>query len=163
MAANRSLIFRGVTIRYLDMRRKSESAPFVRLHLTADLSDNVRATMGWSVGDNQSSGSFIGSINAVAAIFGPNQKKLPGMEVAEVNVECHEVGDFTFSEVKGKDGATKGMKLDFIIRSNEIDAEAKLGAYWRQIMGGDSQLKVTYSGIGKQQNLEATEEQGAAA
>jgi hypothetical protein len=36
-----TLIFRNVHIRYADLRRKDESMPFTRLHLTSDLSSTI--------------------------------------------------------------------------------------------------------------------------
>lgn len=149
MANVQALTFRGALIRYIDVRRKKEGPPFVRVHFCADLSAPIRSAMGWSVGEGQKSGSFSGLVVAQTLILTPNNRKLPGMgDVGELQIECTEVSDFAFVEKRDKDGALKGTSLNFVARSADDDAAAKLDAYWRGVLGGDSQLKVTYSAIG---------------
>ncbi len=150
----KTLIFRGARIRNFIAQRKAESAPFVRLHVTCDLSAPVRAAMGWSIGEGQSSGKFTGGMSATHLIFTPNQKKLDGMGGAdECQIEAHEVGEFSFVERKDKDGNVKGTDLMFTVRSNDPVAAAKLYEYWGSVMGTDAQLKIAYTGIGVQTTL----------
>jgi hypothetical protein len=144
MAKLQELPFRNVAISYIDVRRKAESAPFLRLHMTADLTPALRNRMDWSIGNGQKSGDFVGTVQAVKMIIGPQQKKLPGMEVAEIEVEVSEVSTFSFTEKKDKDGNTK------------------LLCYYADILSSESAMKVTYSAIGKTSEVPDEDKGGAA-
>lgn len=143
------LIFRNARIRYFDVRRKKEQPPFVRLALMTDLSDTIRLAMGWSIGDGQVNGKFAGSVTATHMILTPNQKRLPTMEVSDLQMNCDEVGEFQFIEHLDSDGYSKGADLTFVVRSSDPEAAAKLDAYWRTMLGEGAELRVGFTQIGK--------------
>lgn len=155
MAANKKMIFRGARIRFIDIRRKGESAPYVKIKMTADLSAPIKSAFGWEPGDGESGAGLRGNLNAISMVLAPNQRKLAGMEVAEVQLNCTNVHDFKWNSKLDKDGAVKSVELTFEIVTNDPEAEAKMGAYWREILGGDAALSVMYNGIGKQTNEDA--------
>lgn len=165
MAKLSKMTFRNVRIRYIDLRRKAESAPFVRLHLVADLSTTIKESMGWEPGSGISSAGLAGLINADSIILTPpNQRKLPGVgvDVDEVQVTATDASDFKFVERKNKEGLPAGMELLCMVRSHDEAAAAKLEQFWRGVQGAAFTAQLRYSSIGIQAEIDNGEDAGAA-
>lgn len=147
-----TLIFRNVHIRYADLRRKDESMPFTRLHLTSDLSSTICEAMDWEMpGDGQSDGSLIGKLTASHLILTPNEK---GLKLKEIQIECSEAGDFKFVCTKDDEGEVTGTELRFILRSNQADAITIVNEYWRAVGESDAQMRLSYQKEPVQAKLE---------
>lgn len=150
MPENSNIIFRGARIRYIDLRRKDEGAPFTRLHLAADFSAPVQEAMEWHIGDGMSSAKLKGVLTASHMILTPNDKRLKDYEV---QLECSEVEDFQLVELKDDEGDTAGRELRFIARSVQPGACGVLEEFWSRLGHGDMQLRVSYIPQPVQQKL----------
>lgn len=161
MAKQQTITFRNVHLRYYDGRRKDESAPFVRLHLTADYSKPVAEAMGWpeTIGDGVTDGSLSGRMAAVALILTPNDKMLKSREL---QIECSEVSDFRFVAEKDEDtGRVVSAELRFIARSNQKGAAALLEDYWHAVGAEDAQMKLSYTKAAVQGTLDIPADEDA--
>lgn len=155
-----SLIFRNVHLRYADLRRKDESMPFARLHLTADLSSVICEAMGWEMpGDGQSDGSLIGKLTCSHLVLTPNEK---GLRARELQIECSDCGDFKFVGVKDDDGEITDTELRFIVRTNQESAIGLIEQYWRSVGESDAQMKLSYEKEPKQMPLAAATQESDA-
>jgi hypothetical protein len=143
-----SLTFRNVHIRFFDVRRKKDGPPFIRIHLSADLSAPIRTAMGWSIGEGQDRGNFGATVKCTHLMLSPNQLPLL-VGGREIQIGCDDASDFGFVERIDKDGSSKGIDLLFVVRSTDPEACAKLDDYWRATGDIDSQMKLAYTLIGK--------------
>lgn len=160
MSKLNTMVFRGVTLRYFDGRRKEESMPFVRLHLTADVSVPVFEEMQWAIGEGVTSGKLSGRLSCSHLILTPNEK---GLKQYELQLEIAEASDFDFVApgAEPEEGAAKQTKLRFIVRSNQADAAARVEAFWRGVGASDSQLRLSYQREPQQQTLAAAAEESS--
>ncbi len=145
----KSLIFRNVRIRYLDMRMPKEGAHFVRLHLSSDLSEPLMEALNLNIGEGIESGKFIATVLANSLTLTANQQRVIGTGSDECQLECRELSDFSFVERKNDEGDAQGFELRFIARTLDANAESTLGLYWRAIGKGDSQMKVGFISLGQ--------------
>lgn len=156
MAKQNSMIFRGVTFSAdaLTIKSKQNSPPFCVLHMRADLSKPVMEAMGWSVGDGQGGGSFIGELNGTNAILTPSKSALKDREV---QFEVGRVGKFSYVPVKKK-GEVTGHELTFEVRTSQADAPAIVMGYIASCGEEKAQLKLAYSKEPVQTEFPGTEE-----
>lgn len=100
-----TLMFRGVTIRYVDTRMAEGKAIILhRLHLTADMTPELAEEMGWrTVYDENGvplegckSQNLTGAIKVVTARFSPN-----GLEQHEIEISANEIKDFSAARSDG--------------------------------------------------------------
>ena len=137
-----SIIFRGAIIRYADLRFETEGGIFARLHLQADLSGPVCEEMGWGeIPDGVTSAKLTGKLTGRNMILTPADKAL---RLQEIQMECSDVGDFAIVPTKSDDGEVDGYRLNFIARSQEPAAIAKVEQYRRVVGASPAALKVTY-------------------
>jgi hypothetical protein len=135
-----TLLFRNVTIRYFDCRR-SEADLFVRIHLSADLTDIVCERMEWNtIPDSIESCKLSGQLAGESFVLTPNDRPLASHEM---QLACGEVGDFQVARIS--EGDAVKTELRFVIRTAAIDAAAKLVGFWKPIGRADSKLKLSYS------------------
>lgn len=144
-----SMVLRGVTIRYADLRVEKEGAVFCRLHLQADLSRPVMDDMGWDeIPDCVTSPSrMTGALAGRTLSLVPNDKDL---KRHGFDLECNDLGDFVAVPQKNGEGAVTGHRLNCIARSLEVSAISKVEAYCRLIGEGHAQMTVSYE---KQESL----------
>ena len=148
------ILFRGTTLRYLDLRR-DEGGSFTRLHLTADYSEPVQQAMGWEpIPESVTTCKLSGKIAAVNMVLTPTDKAL---QRNEIQMEASEVGDFALAPTKNDDGDVTGHELRFVLRTNESAAWAALGQYFVAMGQGTAALKVTFA---EQTTLEGEDRQG---
>lgn len=148
-----NLIFRGVHLRYIDVR-SAEGGLFCRAHLTADYSDKVIEEMGWQgLPASFDSAKLDGELVAHSAILTPNGE----LKKHELEFEADKVSDFSVHRVQDGEDSTH-TELRFIVRSVKPLTASHLEDYWRKIGDGVAQMKLTYE---KQGSL--LDEGGAAA
>ncbi len=143
------IIFRGVSIRYADLRLKEEAGVFARLHLSADDTDTVREAMDWEkmpdcVDSCKLSGAFMGKHFELI----PNDRNLKQFGLT---LDISEVEDFRLVPVKNEDGEITDRKLRFIVRSTQKGAIALAEEYLTRMGSHVGQLKLSYA---KQEKLD---------
>lgn len=135
------ITFRGAHVRYFDVRKEKESAPFVRLHITAEMTNPVMEAMEWQpipeCVDKCNLGGILSSRNLILT---PNQKELRDQEI---ELECSQVSDFQLHRIA--DGESRRTELRFIIRANEDKAPTLLWEYLRVVGQAEGALKISYS------------------
>ena len=137
-----SILFRGAVIRYADLRFEKEGGVFARLHIQADLSGPVCETLAWGeIPEGVSTAKLIGKLTGRHLVLTPNDKAL---RQHEIQMECTDIGDFAAVTEKDDQGEVNGYRLNFIARSSEVGAIAKVEQYRRTIGSGDAALKVAY-------------------
>jgi hypothetical protein len=143
-----TILFRGATVRYVDLRR-DKSGVFVIAHLTADFSTPVREAMEWpDFADGVSSAKLEGALLGTHVILTPGDKALAAHEI-----------QFDINEVKGfemkrrEESGANVCELDFMVRTAAEGVAAKLEQYVRRIGDHAGVLKVSYV---KQEELPLT-------
>lgn len=137
-----SILFRGAVIRYADLRPETEGGIFCRLHLQADLSQPVSESMGWeSIPDCCSTAKLTGKLTGRNLVLTPADKEL---RFHEIQMECTDVSDFQAVPEKDDEGNVTGHRLNFIARSVEVGAIAKVEQYRRVVGSAMAALAITY-------------------
>ena len=96
-----NVIFNGVEIRYLDVRR-DEGGVFSRIHIAFNPSDPVMEAMGWDPWpDSIPRGPLTGRLAGTHVIITPTDKSL---KQHEVQFGVNEVRDFSFTSETNDDG-----------------------------------------------------------
>jgi len=136
------LIFRGTTIRFVDLRYDEESkATFTKINFSAELSKPVMETMEWGEPPSgYASAKLDGSLVASNLILTPNGKEL---QQHELQISAQEIGSFAVYRVK--DGESTKLELRFQVVSQTDGAAALLEQYIRAIGKGQAQLRVNYA------------------
>ena len=131
------LIFRGASIRFVDLRYDEKSkTTYTKLNFIADFSEPVREAMEWGEPPaGLSSGDLDGEMNATHFILTPNGKEL---KAHEMQLDTKTIGAFRFVR------SEEGDKLKFQIISSVDGAAALVEQYLRTIGVGDAQLRVNY-------------------
>ncbi len=146
-----STLFRGAFVRYADLRCDDEAGKFIRLHLTADWTDTVRAHMGWQdVPKRVSRATLSGALAAMHMVLTPNGKEL---SKHELQLDITEAVDFVLVRQKDEEGEPKGEELRFMVRTNQAGAGAMIENYIERIGRGAGLLKITHE---KQTDLDFT-------
>lgn len=161
--------FRGATVRYYDTR-KDDGGAYCRIYFSARADQEVRKKMGWGItqdpkkGDivsdpwpsvGEQSGKLAGVLSSNTFILTPKDKEL---SKHEVEIACHKVSDFAFKVETDSNGNTKGVTINFCVRSSSPEASVKIDRYFRNIQDALGELKIDYV---KQETLpleEAAEE-----
>lgn len=145
-----NMTFRGVEISNFDVR-SDEGGQFVRIHFRSDYSDTVAQKMNWpdAMPDAVKQAKLSGKLALANFILTPNDKEL---SKHEINLKAVEATDFQLSRAGGdeEEGVPAKTSLRFMVRSNEMGAEALLGTYWRVVGKGLAKLKIDYA---KQETL----------
>jgi len=151
------MTFRGCRIRYIDIRR-DEGGMFTRLHVSTDYSDTVARKMEWpdEIPSVVKQGKLSGLLSLSNFILTPNDKAL---RLHEINLKAHEASDFQLVRSGGneEEGEAPKTELRFIMRTPDIEAPARLGAYFNAIGEGNASLKLDYAQQEKL-NLDASNE-----
>lgn len=147
--ASPTIIFRGASIRYADLRHKEEVGVFARLHMTADDTDTVRDQMDWEkmpdcVDQCKLSGVLLGKHLELI----PNDKNLRQFAL---QFTISEVSAFELVPIRNDDGDITSRQLRFQIKSTEIGAIAAIEEYLRRMGEHVGQLKISYQ---KQEKLD---------
>lgn len=132
---------------------------FTRLHVSTDYSDTVARKMEWpdEIPSVVKQGKLSGLLSLSNFILTPNDKAL---RQHEINLKAHEASDFQLVRSGGneEEGEAPKTELRFIMRTPDIEAPARLGAYFNQIGEGTASLKLDYAQQEKL-NLDASEEE----
>lgn len=138
-----TLIFRGVTIRYVDLRR-DEAGTFNRIHMSADLSGPLREAMEWDQIPQSIAGpvKLVGEIAAKSFKLTPNDKEL---KKHGIELSCNQVIDFKAAPRKNDEGEIVGHQLRFVLVTADTTAEAAIGHFLRTVGTTVAQLSVAYS------------------
>lgn len=152
------MTFRGCRIRYIDIRR-DEGGMFTRLHVSTDYSDTVARKMEWpdEIPSVVKQGKLSGLLSLSNFILTPNDKAL---RVHEINLKAHEASDFQLHRSGGneEEGEVPKTELRFTMRTSDIEAPARLGAYFNALGEGNASLKLDYAQQEKL-NLDASSEE----
>jgi len=133
----RKLIFRGVVIRYLDMRAK-DGILFSRLHLTADMTAPVAEEMGWEAAlhtDGWDSMKLAGAIRLAEVTM-----KVSGLS-QELRMKAEEARDFIGLRISADDGTVTHVELRFLLVT--ADHPALVYEYWKAVGDGKAELRAT--------------------
>ena len=137
-----SILFRGAVIRYADLRPETEGDIFCRLHLQTDLSQPVSDSMKWKeIPDCCSTAKLTGKLTGRNLVLTPTDKELRNHEI---QMECTDVSDFAAVPEKDDEGNVTGHRLNFIARSVEVGAIAKVEQYRRVVGSAMAALAITY-------------------
>ena len=147
--------FRGAKIRYFDGRRK-EGNCFVRIHMTAEVTQPVLEAMNWTdPGPSASETKMSGQLVGTHIILTPNDKKLRGHELSlDVN------GITSFKLVRTEEDDKVKRELRFVVRSPVLGGVSLVENYVNQVGDCEGAMKVTYS---KQEDLPLGAETGEGA
>jgi len=133
----RKLIFRGVAIRYFDVRKK-DGILFSRVHLTADMTKPVAEEMGWEAAlhtDGWDSMNLAGSIRLAEVTM-----KVSGL-TQELRMKAEEARDFIGVRISDDDGTVTHVELRFLLVT--ADHPALVYEYWKAVGDGKAELRAT--------------------
>ncbi len=144
-----SILFRGSVLKFFDLRQGKEGADvFVRIHMSADFSEQVREAMEWDVGESPTDAKLPGELLATSFILTPGD---PQLRDFELNFAITSVEDFRVVTLKDDDGEPCGRELRFVVRTPTDGVEAYLGQYVRRVGRHQGALKISYSKQPKEQ------------
>jgi len=129
------LTFRGVTIRYIDVRRK-DGILLSRLHLTGDLSKPISDEMGWSEtlnADGWKAISLAGELQLQEI-----RLSVPGLKQHDLEIVADEARDFKALCIE-EDGVER-QELRFLVVSTAH--MALIEEYWRAVGEAKAQMMV---------------------
>lgn len=151
-----SIIFRGTSIRYFDVRQGKEGGDvFCRIHLSSNWNEQVRNKMDWeAIPDSVTECKLTGSLLASHLILTPSDKLLKDQEI---QFDIKSVEDFRLVSLKDDEGEIRGRELRFIVRTPKQVA-GHLEEYLSVIGRHEAALKVSYV---KQENLPLEETKAA--
>lgn len=146
-----SITFRGAVLKHFDMRQAKEgAAAFVRIHMSADYSEQVREKMEWErVPDSIMEAKLSGGLSAIHLVLTPGDKQLRNHEL---QFEISSVEDFQVVPLKDDEGEIRGRELRFVVRT-PAEVEGFLGQYIRRVGRHQGACKVSYT---KQEELPLT-------
>jgi hypothetical protein len=149
------MTFRGVELRHFDVRR-DEAGVFTRAYLTADYSKPTMDEMGWrDLPGSVNQAKLAGRVNARSFTMTPNDKE---MQKQEIRLSALELSDFAYHHQEpGADGESGKTEIRFILRTGDVEADFRLGAWMRKVGGAIAVLEVDHEEQG-QLNLEEKEE-----
>jgi len=130
------LTFRGVTIRYIDVRRK-DGILVSRLHLTGDLSKPISEEMGWSEtlnADGWKAISLAGELQLQEVRF-----SVPGLKQHDLEIVADEARDFKALCIE-EDGVERQELRFLVVTTAHL---VLIEEYWRAVGEGKAQMKVT--------------------
>ena len=153
-----SITFTGCFVRTVTLAL-DESAKKVRINCTANLTDKVRAVMGWgkpphlqkdgeerSIEDAAQQIDLDGELHATNLSFRPSNAELRGVQF---DLDIHSVSHFQLVTVN--DGESKSHReLRFQILTSATGAATKLETYTDVVGQGKGELRVSYT---KQEDL----------
>lgn len=131
-----NLIFRGVVLRYVDMRLK-DGIIFSRLHVAADMTRPVAEEMGWQAAldtDGWDSMRLAGILRISQLTM-----KVSGL-TQELEIKAEEARDFIAARITDDDGNSVSRELRFLIVTN--DHPALVYEYWQAVGEAKAELKV---------------------
>ena len=151
-----TILFRGASIRYLDVRQGKEGGEvFCRLHMSAAFTDVVREAMGWEdLDESVKSAKLNGELLAQNFILTPGDPLIS----QEIQIAISDAGDFQVVALKDDEGEIVGRQLRFVVRSPGDGVEALVGQYIRRVGRHEGQLKISYEPQAKQDALPLAEE-----
>lgn len=157
MAEN--ILFRGAVLKHFDLRQGKEGGDvFVRIHMSADYSEQVREKMAWpDISDSITDCKLSGSLLGTNFILTPGDKQL---KQYELNFDISSVEDFQVVALKDDDGDVCGRELRFVVRTPKDGVEAFCGQYIRRVGRHAGALKISYT---VQEHLDLAEKQEPAA
>jgi hypothetical protein len=137
------LIFRGCSIRYVDLRYDEKSKTvYCKLNLTAELTKPVREAMQWGeVPHGFLSCDLEGSVIATHFILTPNDKELRSREL---QMAAKDLGSFKLMRVNDDQEGASHSELRFQLTTTAEGAEAQIGEYLRMAGKAEGQLRVNY-------------------
>jgi hypothetical protein len=146
-----AIIFRGVHIRYVDLRYDDDSRQvYHRIHVSSDWTKEARAFCGFEDGEDIPESVSTGKIDfdttASHMVLTPNQKELRQHELQLAVTGMEGFGLFR----SGKDDKHK-EELRFIVTTSERGAAGALENFIQPCGLADCALKVTYA---QQQRLQ---------
>lgn len=148
--AQSKLILRNTRINTVDLRKQKESMPFVRVHMSADLTPPICEAMGWTMpGPGIDSGKLAGSLVCTHLLMIPSEKAL-----GDTQFDIAETDDFSFTgEVLQEGKRVRPAQLHFVVRSNSPTAAAEWETYWRRLGDTGVQARISYTPQPKQEPL----------
>lgn len=129
------LIFRGVSLRYVDMRIK-DGIILSRLHLTAEMTEPVAEEMGWQVAletDGWDSMKLSGELRLSEILM-----QVLGLK-QELNIKADEAREFTVVCITENESTKK--ELRFLVVTT--DHPSLVYEYWKAIGEGQAVLKAS--------------------
>lgn len=161
------LIFRGASIRFVDLRYDDKSKTvYTKINLTAAFTEPIREAMQWGTPPaGFASAKLDGEFTASNFILTPNGREL---KQHELQMNAKEIGSFDLIRVKGDDGESARNELRFQLLTADPLASGLLAQYLAAIGKGEAQLRVNYEQQGElemaaedQQERLISEEQAA--
>lgn len=150
------LLFRGATIRFVDLRYNEQSKTcYTKINFTAAWTDPIREAMEWGQPpEGFASAKLDGELVATMLEMIPNgDLKQHGFDL-----EAKEISSFELHRVT--DGESTKQEIRFQIVTTVAKAAQKLAAYLSTIGKGEALLKVTYEVQSElEQEAENTQEQ----
>jgi hypothetical protein len=168
------LTFRGVVVRYVDLRFDEEAGRYVRIHLTSDFSDPIVREMGWHPYDRFAElpenaldkleaylkkigiagwmeAAGVPSCKLAGEIVATTLELVPsGLPQQAISIECQKLSNFQAFLVTNPDGETQSVELRFIATTTQQGAAASLEGYLEGVGKTAAAMKITYH---KQQEL----------
>lgn len=155
-----SLIFRGVTIRHIDLRRSPNGeAVFVRCHMSAEFSETVMEEMEWGrLAKGQTSAKLEGELAAQDIAIKPNAKS---MASNAIKMTAKSASDFSVVLLRQGEGKLDKPELRFTVTTAEPGAYTTLGDYLSVVGTASAQMTVSYAkqSVIMDETVGATEEQ----
>ena len=153
------LIFRGASIRYVDVRYDDKSkAVYTKIHLSAAFTDTIRQAMEWGeppAGMQQA--KLDGEVNATYFVLTPNGREL---KQHELQIKSKRAGDFQVFRVKNEGGESTSNEIRFQVVTADPLAAAKLAEYLSVIGQGEAQLKINHEEQGELGRTGAAHQRG---
>jgi len=137
------LICRGAFVRFVDLRFDEKSnSNYVKLNLTAEYSDVVRAAMEWEpLPDSFEGGDLTGQLGPGSLLLTPNGRD---MKKHEMELEFNRVDSFSAVRVKDRKTDAETVELRFCVVTQAPHAAAIVEGYLAKIGKGEGQLRFNY-------------------
>lgn len=160
--ANNRIIFRGAHIRHFDFRKEKDGGDcYVRIYVTADLSETVMDEMDWGsevavldaeknptgktrreITESVPGGDLKGALLAKTITLVPTDKLL---KTHKLQLDIDAVRDFEFVPVRDKEGEVTNRLLKFVVISSDEDAERIVGLYKRSVGSQPGAAEILYT------------------
>jgi hypothetical protein len=139
-----NITFRGAVLKHFDVRQGKEGGDvFVRIHMSADYSDQVCEKMDWEpLSESIKECKLTGELLATNFILTPADKQLTQYEL---NFDISSVEDFQVVALKDDEGDVCGRELRFVVRTPKDGVEAFCGQYIRRVGRHAGALKIGYT------------------
>lgn len=138
-----NITFRGTILKHFDLRQGKEGGDtFVRIHFSADYSEQVREKMDWErIPDSIMDAKLSGELLATHLVLTPGDKQLRNHEL---NFDISNCEDFQVVPLKNDEGEVRGRELRFVVRTPS-EIEGFLGQHIRRVGRHAGALKISYS------------------